>query len=64
MSAYASNSPVSRPSRTDAKVDADFGGIQWSDAHGFIIASEDEMLPFRLPPSRDRKPRRPFRMGG
>lgn len=46
---YASNTPISRPAATGVQVDADFGGIAWSNKHGFCFVSDNELLPMKLP---------------
>jgi len=46
---YASNTPISRPAATGVQIDADFGGIAWSNKHGFCFVSDNELLPMKLP---------------
>lgn len=62
MSSYASNVPVSRPISTGHVADADLGGLQWSDAVGFIFSPRaNEILPIRTPPITRPAPPRPLR---
>lgn len=50
---YASNTPISRPVNTKGQVDADLGGISWSNTKGLVFTNHDEYLPIKPPEVRD-----------
>ena len=49
MSAYASNTPVSKPVVIPVKEDNSLGGMSWNNKIGLFFPMEDELPPFRPP---------------
>lgn len=50
MADYATNTPISRPTRLSIDEDRSFNGMSWNARHGLFIRADGELLPFRRPP--------------
>lgn len=46
---YSSNCPVSRPAISDVDIDADLGGLAWSDRVGLVFPVDGEVAPLKHP---------------